>query len=141
MTHTHTAEAAKPTLPGRIYAAITAVSMTVGRGRAARLVATLAGISPDDRVMDIGCGPGAAVREAARRGAAATGIDPDPYMLVLARLISAAAPGPQRELADRIGRVGPPPRRQRHRRMGPQLHPPLAGQDRGAGRSPPPAGS
>jgi SAM-dependent methyltransferase len=62
--------------------------MTSGRGAVARDVATLAGVAPQDRVVDLGCGPGAAVREASRRGAAATGVDPDPTMLRLARLIS-----------------------------------------------------
>ena len=42
----------------------------------ARLAADIAGVSAADRVVDIGCGPGGAVREAARRGACATGVDP-----------------------------------------------------------------
>jgi ubiquinone/menaquinone biosynthesis C-methylase UbiE len=65
-----------------------AVSMTAGRGRAARAVADAAGLRGDDVVLDIGCGPGTAVREAARRGARATGVDPSPVMLRLARWIS-----------------------------------------------------
>jgi ubiquinone/menaquinone biosynthesis C-methylase UbiE len=68
---------------------ITALSMTVGRGPAARVIADAAAVTGGDRVADIGCGPGAAVREAARRGASATGIDPSPAMLWLARRISA----------------------------------------------------
>ncbi len=48
----------------------------------------MAKVGRGDRVIDIGCGPGAAVREAARNGAIATGIDPDRTMLNLARLIS-----------------------------------------------------
>jgi ubiquinone/menaquinone biosynthesis C-methylase UbiE len=63
--------------------------MTIGRGPAARVVTTLANVGPGDRVIDIGCGPGTAVREAARHGAIATGIDPDRTMLSFARLISA----------------------------------------------------
>lgn len=51
----------------------------------ARLAADLAGVTGEDTVVDIGCGPGGAVREAARRGAAATGVDPAPVMLRLAR--------------------------------------------------------
>ena len=91
MSHTHpTTESDTPTLTGRIYTAITALSMTVGRGPAARKITTQLGVGPSDRVVDIGCGPGAAVREAARRGAVATGVDPDPTMLGLARLISKA---------------------------------------------------
>ena len=58
-------------------------------GRAtARLAVDLAGMSTDDRIIDIGCGPGEAVRLAARRGAAATGVDPAPVMLRIARLFT-----------------------------------------------------
>ncbi len=65
-----------------------AAGMAVGRGPAARAVAQLAGPSPDDQVVDVGCGPGTAVREAATRGAVATGVDPQPGMLAVARWIS-----------------------------------------------------
>jgi ubiquinone/menaquinone biosynthesis C-methylase UbiE len=61
--------------------------MTMGRGPAARTVADTAGLTTADHVADIGCGPGTAIREAARRGATATGVDPSPVMLRLARLI------------------------------------------------------
>jgi ubiquinone/menaquinone biosynthesis C-methylase UbiE len=73
----------------KAYEVLTAVSMIFGRGRLARTVADAAQVAPDDRVLDIGCGPGTAAREAARRGAAATGVDPSPTMLRLARWISA----------------------------------------------------
>jgi ubiquinone/menaquinone biosynthesis C-methylase UbiE len=72
------------------YHLLTAVSMTVGRGPAARTVAGLAGLSPQDRVVDIGCGPGTAARTAARRCASVTGVDPAPEMLRLGRWITAA---------------------------------------------------
>src|SRR5579862_799054 len=72
----------------RTAEAVTALSMTVGRGAAARLIASLADVGPGDQVVDIGCGPGTAAREAARRGATATGVDPSPVMLGLARRIS-----------------------------------------------------
>ncbi|MGV0645241.1 class I SAM-dependent methyltransferase [Mycolicibacterium sp. XJ879] len=54
----------------------------------ARLVMDLAGISADDHVIDIGCGPGSAVREAARRGAHATGVDPSSMFLKMARAVT-----------------------------------------------------
>jgi ubiquinone/menaquinone biosynthesis C-methylase UbiE len=71
-----------------ILQALMVISMTVGRRRAAEEVATIAMITAGDRLVDVGCGPGTAVREAARRGATATGIDPVPAMLKLARWIS-----------------------------------------------------
>jgi len=41
-----------------------------------------------DTVVDIGCGPGAAVRYAARRGATAIGVDPAPVMVRVAKLLT-----------------------------------------------------
>jgi ubiquinone/menaquinone biosynthesis C-methylase UbiE len=64
------------------------LSMLVGRGAVARLAADLAAVSGGDRVVDVGCGPGAAAREAARRGATVTGVDPAPVMLTLARRLT-----------------------------------------------------
>jgi ubiquinone/menaquinone biosynthesis C-methylase UbiE len=64
--------------------------MTVGRGNRARAVAGLAKVATGDRMLDIGCGPGAATRLAARRGAAMIGVDPSAVMLRFARLISSA---------------------------------------------------
>jgi ubiquinone/menaquinone biosynthesis C-methylase UbiE len=58
-----------------------------GRTRAA-LVVELAAVSDADRAVDIGCGPGNAVRAAARRGARVTGVDPAPLMLGLARILT-----------------------------------------------------
>jgi len=75
--------------------AVAALTMTVGRGAHARLVCDLTGVGPGDRAVDVGCGPGTAVREAARRGAAATGVDPVPLARGLARGMTrrVAAPG------------------------------------------------
>ena len=61
------------------------LAMSVGGGRKARLVADLAAVGGDDEVIDVGCGPGRAAREAARRGGTVVGIDPAPVMLSLAR--------------------------------------------------------
>lgn len=52
---------------------------------AARLVVDLAELLPGDRVVDVGCGPGNAVRLAATAGARATGVDPSAEMLRVAR--------------------------------------------------------
>lgn len=80
---------ARSTPPKTMVDLVTALSMLVGRGAAARGIADLAQLGAHDRVVDIGCGPGAAAREAAHRGATATGVDPLPIMLRLARWITA----------------------------------------------------
>ena len=67
--------------------------MLVGRGSLSRLVADLAGAGPGDRVLDVGCGPGSAAREAARRGAEVTGVNPAPMMLRLGRYLSTSRSG------------------------------------------------
>ncbi len=60
--------------------------MLLWMGRAnACLACTVTDVSTGDRVVDVGCGPGSAVREAARRGARVTGVEPAPVMLRLAR--------------------------------------------------------
>lgn len=74
--------------PGPVLDALTALSMTIGRGRAARLAADLTEFGAGDRVVDIGCGPGTAARGAARRGASATGVDPSLATLRLGRRIT-----------------------------------------------------
>jgi ubiquinone/menaquinone biosynthesis C-methylase UbiE len=70
-----------------VTGALTGLAFAFGRGRAANRIADLAEVSPGDRVVDIGCGPGNAVKAAARRGAFAVGVDPAPVMLRLARLL------------------------------------------------------
>jgi ubiquinone/menaquinone biosynthesis C-methylase UbiE len=79
----------RPTIGASALELLTALSMTAGRGAAARVVLEAAGLTAADKVVDVGCGPGTAVRLAARSGAAATGVDPSPVMLSLARRISA----------------------------------------------------
>ena len=70
---------------------LAALSMSFGRGRMARFAADRVAVSSADTLVDVGCGPGAAAREAARRGAAVTGIDPAPVMLTVARLVPSRA--------------------------------------------------
>jgi SAM-dependent methyltransferase len=66
-------------------------AMGIKRGRSTRLVADLAGVRAGDRVVDVGCGPGTFLREAAERGATAVGVDPSAQMRRLAvRRIPAA---------------------------------------------------
>ncbi|MGD0312909.1 MAG: class I SAM-dependent methyltransferase [Acidimicrobiales bacterium] len=65
---------------------LAALSMAFGRKSDARLVVRLSDLGSGDMVVDIGCGPGVAVRYAERQGATVTGIDPAPIMLRVARL-------------------------------------------------------
>jgi ubiquinone/menaquinone biosynthesis C-methylase UbiE len=67
---------------------IAALSMAFGRKGDARLAARLSGLCSGDTVVDIGCGPGVAVRHAARLGATVIGVDPAPVMLRVARLLT-----------------------------------------------------
>ena len=63
---------------------VAGLAMAVGRGRTVRLIADLAQVGPGDRVVDVGCGPGRFLREAAERGAEAVGVDPSVRMRRLA---------------------------------------------------------
>src|SRR6202040_2040614 len=63
-------------------------TMLVAARSRARLIVDLASVSESDRVVDIGCGPGTAVRAAARRGAQVSGVDPAPVMRRLGRAIT-----------------------------------------------------
>jgi ubiquinone/menaquinone biosynthesis C-methylase UbiE len=67
---------------------LAAAGMVARGGDRARLAERLSELAASDAVADIGCGPGTAVRRAARRGASVTGIDPAPVMLRLARLLT-----------------------------------------------------
>ena len=74
---------------GRLFQALLPLWMLVGRGGLARAVARVADLSSGDTLVDIGCGPGTAVRQARRSGASrAVGVDPDPRMLRLARWLT-----------------------------------------------------
>jgi ubiquinone/menaquinone biosynthesis C-methylase UbiE len=70
------------------------LTMVPRRGGVARLAAQRCAVGPGDHVVDVGSGPGTAAREAARRGARVTGVDPAPVMLRLARLLSRFRRGP-----------------------------------------------
>jgi SAM-dependent methyltransferase len=69
---------------------LTALAMTAGRGPLARAIISEARLTAADRAVDVGCGPGTAVREAASRGVPVTGIDPSPVALRFARLLTRA---------------------------------------------------
>lgn len=67
---------------------ILGLTFLFGRKKDARLACDLTGVGAGDEVVDIGCGPGVALREARRRGATCTGVDPAPPMLRLGRMAS-----------------------------------------------------
>ena len=66
-----------------------ALSFSVGRRPDADLAVRLASVGAGDRVVDIGCGPGVAMRRAAAAGAASViGVDPAAVMLRVGRVSS-----------------------------------------------------
>jgi ubiquinone/menaquinone biosynthesis C-methylase UbiE len=67
-----------------LFGLVAGWSMSLGRSRSTRLLADLAEVGPGDRVLDVGCGPGLFVKEAAERGATAVGVDPSSRMRRLA---------------------------------------------------------
>jgi len=64
---------------------LAALTFTVGRAADADLAIRLTGAGPGDHVVDVGCGPGVAVRRAAASAASVVGVDPAPVMLRVAR--------------------------------------------------------
>jgi len=64
---------------------LAALSFTVGRTADADLAIRLTGVGRGDHVVDVGCGPGVAVRRAAASAASVVGVDPAPVMLRVAR--------------------------------------------------------
>lgn len=63
-----------------------ALTFSFGRTSDADLAIDLTGAGPGDDVVDVGCGPGTAVRRAAARGVSTVvGVDPAPVMLRVAR--------------------------------------------------------
>jgi ubiquinone/menaquinone biosynthesis C-methylase UbiE len=71
-----------------IVGLLAAASMAMGRQGDARLAEQLSGLQAEDTVVDVGCGPGVAVRRAARVAASAVGVDPAPVMLRVARILT-----------------------------------------------------
>ena len=67
--------------------AIAALSMVFGRDACTDLAIRLAEPRPSDRLVDVGCGPGAGARTLAKQVAHVTATDPAPVMLRVARLI------------------------------------------------------
>jgi ubiquinone/menaquinone biosynthesis C-methylase UbiE len=64
------------------------VTMIFGREGDARLAVRLSELKAEDAVVDVGCGPGAAVRHAATVASTVVGVDPAPEGLRVARLLT-----------------------------------------------------
>lgn len=73
---------------GGLTGLIAALTMLAGRGASARLAESLSGLAAGETLADIGCGPGAAARRAARRNVRVVAVDPAPVMLRVARLVT-----------------------------------------------------
>ncbi len=86
------APAPRPSPARLLTELVTALAMIAGRGGVARAIVREAALRAGDRVADIGCGPGGAVRVAAGLGVPVAGIDPSPIALRMGRLLSRAAP-------------------------------------------------
>lgn len=72
-----------------LFGYVASLTMILGRQNDADVVADLTpNLGPGTHVLDIGCGPGNAVRTAARTGARATGLDPAGPMLDMARALT-----------------------------------------------------
>lgn len=84
---------------------VAAVTMLPGGTDDARLAQQLSGLGAGDTLVDVGCGPGPAVRYAARLGATAIGVDPAPVMLRIARLVTRGARGARATRATRATRA------------------------------------
>jgi ubiquinone/menaquinone biosynthesis C-methylase UbiE len=67
---------------------LAAATMVLGRQGDARLAERLSELAAGDRVVDIGCGPGIAVRHAARLDATVVGVDPAQVMLRVAHVLT-----------------------------------------------------
>ena len=83
-----------------LFGLVVGWAMSLGRGRSTRLMAELAGAGPGDRVVDVGCGPGRFLREAAERGATAVGVDPSAQMRRLAKRAIPDRPRPAVTVVD-----------------------------------------
>jgi len=75
--------AAEATPWGRVLAEVYAFVQRNPRSN--RAVVAAADVAPGHRVLDIGCGPGAAVRDAARTVELAVGVDNSPAVVAIAR--------------------------------------------------------
>lgn len=73
---------------------VAALVMAIENRKTNERLVDLAGLHDGDRAIDIGCGPGMAVRHAARvSGLTVTGVDASETSIAVARTLTAARPG------------------------------------------------
>jgi ubiquinone/menaquinone biosynthesis C-methylase UbiE len=78
---------------------VAAWTFTIGRRGDAALAVRLTGLAPGEVVVDVGCGPGVAVRHAAAAGAGSvTGVDPATVMLRVGAVVGAVRPSQRRRV-------------------------------------------
>jgi ubiquinone/menaquinone biosynthesis C-methylase UbiE len=79
-----------------LFGLVAGLTMIPGRGAVSRFAADTVALQATDHLVDIGSGPGAGAREAARRGARVTGVEPAAVMRKLARVLTRRSqPGSQ----------------------------------------------
>ncbi len=76
-----------------LFGYVASLTMILGRQNDADVVVRRTpNLGPEVHLLDIGCGPGNAVRTAARTGASAIGLDPSGPMLTMAKLLTRIRP-------------------------------------------------
>lgn len=76
------------------------VQATPGWDRVLQSFYRFAGVAPNSRVLDVGCGPGSLARHVARDGNTVVGIDADPLMIDRAQYLATEVSGASFELGD-----------------------------------------
>ncbi len=80
--------------PEGALGALALLTMAIENRKTNRRLVDLAHLAPGDRALDVGCGPGMAVRYGARSpGLTVTGVDASPTAIAVARALTRTRPG------------------------------------------------